>query len=446
MMWSLVFLAGYLGRGTVALVSLAVVAAGMVAFDPALLADTGFLMSTTGTFSIVAFSSPLIRSFHVIPSPWREAFCVSAAAQVGTLPVVINGFHAVALISPLSNAVVLPLLPGLILIGFVLGAFGAFSQIAAPLSSFAYVLLHAVILVARWFAHWPGHLAVPTSPWSWSCLYYVALSALAFWLLRNEGWVPARAWTGHGREFSLALLCGLASVSVVGFGPRRAHPVQLVWLGTGQALLLRSHDTTILIDGSPKPYLLLQRLGDTLPLTTHTINAIVVTNPASSNVGGLNDVLQHYRVQEVLDVGAQYPTVAYADWRDRLLRHGTPVYALRTGARLSLPGASLTALGPDAVCASANNCSGLLRLVLPGRTYVLAGSAGAREQHETLFRPVDIRCDVLVAVDRRKLDGDFLRQAHPTTVITFAHGSNPAAASSAEAGSVMHLYSGPAPA
>jgi hypothetical protein len=72
------------------------------------------------------------------------------------------------------------------------------------------------------------------------------------------------------------------------------------------------------------------------------------------------------------------------------------VYALRTGAGLTVGSARLSAIGPDAVYPQPRDSIGLLRVTFPGRRVLLAGAASQREMLEAVFRPVQLRADVLV--------------------------------------------------
>ncbi len=196
LMWALVFVAAYLGRPTVALVSLGVAAALMVAVEPTLMWDTGFLMSVTGTLAIVAFSGPLISRLRLLPAPWREAFCVSLAAQAGTMPVALAGFHTASVISPFANALVLPLLPALIVLGFLLAAVSSISPLAAAVGAVAYTLLHVMVVISREISMLPGVFrGVSLHPVT-SLGYYAVVAALGLLpfdaldgLRLESGWV-----------------------------------------------------------------------------------------------------------------------------------------------------------------------------------------------------------------------------------------------------------------
>lgn len=416
LMWAMVFVAVYLGRGTVPLVSLGVVAAVMAALDPSLLWDIGFQLSTVGTFAIIALGSPLDHLFHHVPPPWREALSTTIAAQIGTVPIVISGFHVVALAGPLANALVLPCLSILIGLGFLLGAVAGAGFLAAPLSSLAYAILHLLITLASMLATL-GAVTAPTIAPMIGGLYYLCLGAGALWLLRRVDWVPSGHWHTRGRELSLALLVG-TSTALTGFGGISTPASGLTWLGTGNAMLLASAGRVVLIDGGPKPFVLLERLGRVLPYRQRTIDVIVVTDPRAANVTSLLEVLSHYRVLEVLDVGTEYPSLSYARWRAALDAQHIPTYALRTGARLRLGNATLASIGPDDLYPNPRDCIGLLRVSWLRQTYLLAGSASHREQVEAVFRQVNLSADNLVTA--QPLDPTLLNAVHPKTIFTSA--------------------------
>jgi competence protein ComEC len=422
LMWALIFIAGYLGRSTVTIVSLSVVAAIMLALDPSLITNLGFLLSTVGTFSIVAFTLPLIRWLRHVPSPFREALATTFAAQVGTIPIVIFGFHVVSASGPLANMLVLPVLPALIPIGFAIGVFGAVGAVAAPAAALAYVVLHLVVGLARVLATWPA--AIPSASFApaATALYYSVLALAAVAVLRRSNWAPRTAWRSSGREIALtgAAACALLTASLA-FGQADTRP-RLYWLGSGQAVVARSGGVTILIGGSRQPLALLERLGTVIPSDTHTIDLLIVTDPRSSALAGDLGILQHYAISEVLDVGAQYPSSTYARWRALLRDHGIPTYSLRTGATAEVGRIHIMALDPDGPCGVPANCAGMLRMSIGGKTILLAGSASRREQNESLFRRVDMRADALVC-PAIGCDAAFVSAVRPRVI--FASGPLP---------------------
>ncbi|HZU13576.1 MAG TPA: ComEC/Rec2 family competence protein [Chloroflexota bacterium] len=426
-MWTLVFAAGYLGRNTVALVSLGVTAAVMVALQPPLLTDPSFQMSTLGTFGIVALTNPVLRAVRRLPSPLAESLAVTVAAQIATLPVVFASFHVLPAVSPIANALVLPLLPFLIVGGLALGLAAPLPALAAPLGVILGVLLQAVLALVHVLAALPTVNLAGIGPVA-SVLYYAVLAALAWLVLRHAGWAPAAQRPHAAREMVLGVAAALSLSLVSLAGARGASAPTLTLLGVGDALLLRSGGHLVLIDGAARPYQYLERLGSVVGLD-RTIDAVIVTDPRATHIAGFDEVIRRYRVGEVLDVGSEYPSATYARWRDDVRSRQIPAYLVRTGTTLSLGTVTLTALGPDALYPNPRDCIALLRVRAGTQTLLIAGAASRREQLEALFRRVDLRAQFLVAdttngvlpAFRRRVGGHLVaeneKQIHPPVTI-----------------------------
>ena len=412
LMWAMVFLAGYLGRGTVALVSLSLVAALLVLHDPRLLGDIGFQMSVVGTLAIVALADTVLLPLRRLPSPLKESLGVTLAAQVGTLPIVIFGFHALSVTGPIANMLVLPLLPALVVLGFVLGAVSVWPTIAAPISALSYGLLHLVILIAERLAGIGGMLALPPLPGLVTAAYYSGLAAVAWLVLRRVNFAPRGTVPHLGREL---LVTGAVAASTLTMSLVQAHAdsrAHLYWLGAGHSFLVRDGQSVILIDGSPHPFALSQRLGTLLPYTDRDVQVVIVTDPRASNISGLEALLGHYQTDAVLDVGAEYPSTTYARWRADLRARHVRVSALRTGAVVQTESVRIDVLGPDALYPDPRDSIGLLRISIHEYSWILTGAASTRETTEAVFRPVKLRADALVASDRQP-SRDFVQAVRP---------------------------------
>lgn len=413
-MWALVFVAAYLGRGTLSWQSLAMVAAALVALQPGLVWDAAFQMTALGTGSIIAFSDRLLQTFRLVPPPFREAFCVTLAAQAGTIPVVVVSFHVISAWGPLANALVLPLLPVLIVLGFALGALSWVPPLAAVLAAFAYALLHAVLSTASALSALPGSVPISGISSPVAIVYYACLAVLSAWVLRKANWAPSGRRPGALTDLTFGMAVGAVMLTGT-LLPAGGSASRLTWLGTGESILLQSDGRAVLIDGSPHPFQLLEGLGAQLG-SRRNIDAVVVTDPRT-NVTGLLDVLDHYSVGEVLDVGCEYPSLTYARWRAVLRTRHIPVYALRTGTAFSAGSAGLTVLGPDGVYPQPRDSIGLLRVTMAGQSVLLAGAASDRELMEAVFRPVRLRANVLVMDAGSSGPHAFLRHVRARRVI-----------------------------
>src|SRR5207237_5420439 len=78
-------------------------------------------------------------------SPAAGPFAATLAAEAATWPLMLANFHQLSLVAPAANALVLPLLPAVI----VVGGTGAIAAIAA--SAIGWPLMQAAGLIATWF-------------------------------------------------------------------------------------------------------------------------------------------------------------------------------------------------------------------------------------------------------------------------------------------------------
>jgi competence protein ComEC len=158
--------AGRKGSGVHLLLVSAVV---MVLLSPRMiLVDMSFQLSFLSTLGILVFM-PKIEEFErnltarpgfawivKIPAFVREGFCVTMAAQVFTIPLIIHQFGRFSLIAPVANIFVLPFIPWIMLFGFCALAVSFFFF---PLGQFcgfiAHVLLSVVLLLVEVFAGIP---------------------------------------------------------------------------------------------------------------------------------------------------------------------------------------------------------------------------------------------------------------------------------------------------
>jgi beta-lactamase superfamily II metal-dependent hydrolase len=288
--------------------------------------------------------------------------------------------------------------------------------VASPLAAATYTLLHFTVEVARTLASWGGALPASVSSPLAISVYYCGLAAAALPMLHRRHFAQRGALPARGREFAFTGVLGASLLTMALFRSSTGADSSITWLGSGNAVLVQSDGMAALIDGSSRPFQLLEALGSTLPFTRHAIALVVVTDPRAGNTGALDAVLAHYRVGEVLDVGVEYPDSSYARWRADLRARGVPVMALRTGATARVGAVTLTALGPDGVSPDPRNSIGLLRLTTAGTSILLAGSSSAREQLEAVFRPVKLGSQILVAPVH--VQSDFLRAANPRLVLS----------------------------
>lgn len=144
----LVLLARRLGRSSNIVYALLFAGTTMAAVSPrVVLHDVGFQLSFLATLGLVLFSGTIEDRLPFVPDALgiRQILAATFAATAGTLPVMLVAFGRLSLISPLVNILILPLVPLIMLLGFLAAAL---PFVGILFASAAWILLTWMMAVA----------------------------------------------------------------------------------------------------------------------------------------------------------------------------------------------------------------------------------------------------------------------------------------------------------
>ncbi|MFH0912567.1 MAG: ComEC/Rec2 family competence protein [Patescibacteria group bacterium] len=174
----LILSAGLVGRLADITTSLSLTAAGMVMANPKILAgDIGFQLSFLATVGIIYLSPVMRRYLRRWPDLLCGLACPTLAALILVTPLLALNFGRVSLIAPITNVLVVPLVPIAMLLGFWAVA-GGFIQadLGAILGWIAWAPLRLMVVLAEYFRGFPGasiNIEVHSTWWIW--LYYLGI-------------------------------------------------------------------------------------------------------------------------------------------------------------------------------------------------------------------------------------------------------------------------------
>ena len=136
-MAGVVLLARESGRAGRAAAALAWAVVLLLLADPGLVGDAGFQLSALATAGLIAWATPLTARIERLgrgrlPGWLAENLGVSLAAQAATLPVILVAFGRLALVAPVVNLAVVPLVAPAMAAGLVALTGGLLSQVGAP--------------------------------------------------------------------------------------------------------------------------------------------------------------------------------------------------------------------------------------------------------------------------------------------------------------------------
>jgi competence protein ComEC len=332
---------------------------------------------------------------HVpIPPTYRERFWLALrvgahtqyAVTLGLVPLTMLLFGQVSVVSPLANAVAIPLISlvvtPLALVGSMLPA-----VLATPVLTLAHWLVELLAQCLQWFS--AMRYAVWSAPQPPFWLFCWAMFG-TIWLLAPRGW-PVR-WLG------LATWIPLLAAEPTHPAPGRMT-VTAFDVGQGMALLIETSGHRLLYDTGPAyspesnagnrvivPYLRARGIS--------ALDGMIVSHSDADHSGGALSVLEGVRTGWVLSSLSPQHAIAQAA---RQHVH------CASGQRWRWDGVDFEILHPQpdsytshALKANARSCT--LKLTAGGKSILLAGDIEAEQEAQLLARDANhLPADVLIA-------------------------------------------------
>jgi competence protein ComEC len=208
---------------------------------------------------------------------------------------------------------------------------------------------------------------------------------------RNHKW---RYWFVFGLS-GVSICCAVLVWQAV----RRQDETEVVFLsiGQGDAILIHSGTTEVLIDAGADGKLLLSRLGRHIPFWDRTIETVIATHSDRDHIGGFPSVFHSYRVLSALTNGYEDGTESEKLFFDAIRSEGISRQPIRAGTEIVLPGGGgvFTAEhpsphGPPLSDKESNEGSIVLRFVYGESSILFTGDLPREESFLTDEQPVDI--------------------------------------------------------
>ncbi|MFK7804703.1 MAG: DNA internalization-related competence protein ComEC/Rec2 [Anaerolineae bacterium] len=390
------------GRRNAPIPILFLTAFGMTLLNPNALWDIGFQLSFAATLSLMLFAKPLtdkVREWlknrysaagtRAVMQAIGDSVLVTIAAQILTLPLIMYYFGQLSVISILTNGLVLPVQPLIMVWGGLTVISGFFMPVLAQMLGWiVWVFLFYTVQVAELLAQMPfASVAVPFGLGA-LIFTYVSIGA-STWFYQQE--IEFREkWIGIIRaDFGRRAMVGMSAVMLVlgwqwqGSQPDGLLHVTYFDVGQGDATLIQTPSgRQILIDGGYFPTVINRHLGQTMPLGDREIDLLLVTHPDADHVTGLPELFDRYKFDQLLVSylpgdwsGEDGP---YAETLERAVAQGAEIIRPQAGDVIMVEdGLQLEIVhpGPSLAADNRNDNSLSVRLIYGATTMLFTGDA-----------------------------------------------------------------------
>ena len=348
-MGSMTVIARYFYRQNDALNALSVAALAMLVHDPLVLFDLGFQLSFLATLGMILYVAPLSTWFEgafarivsnerakAVVGVLNDSLIVTLAAQITSTPLIVFTFHRLSVVGLLTNFLVLPAQPAVMLWGGITTLTAmVFQPIGQIVGWIAWAFLEYTIAVVQWTATLPL-ASIPVGKFDAPLLvvYYVVLlgATRLDWrgLLSRLALRPAIA-------LGVALVAGMWLWSIALTAPDGKTHVTFIDAGSAATLVRTPSGRRILIDGGANPSAVNAAVGEGMPFWERSLDLVVLTNTDDAHLAGLIDVLDRYDVRQIIQPAApEKPTAAYLKWRDLVAQKNVPSLPAQAGLIVSL--------------------------------------------------------------------------------------------------------------
>jgi competence protein ComEC len=456
----LVVIAASLGRRSTAIVSLAAACWVMVLANPLALWDVGFQLSSAATAGLVLFTPPLTAWASRLIPYWRgglltagldgvkgvwaalsgfvqDGLIVTIAASLATLPLILHYFGRLSLVSLLTNIMIVPVQPLIMLAGTAALPLGLIGL--APLSQVLFwiagVGLVWTVAVVEGTAALPG-ASIEIAGYSWGAvaMTYTLIFALMWRVPLQRSWQRLARWlqvNWQQRLLRPATAGALCVATVLIWSANRGLPdgrlhVHFLDIGQGDGIFIETPSgRQVLIDGGASPQALFGELGEVMPFWDRSIDLLVMTHPDTDHMLAQVDLPRRFSVATALETAVSNVNRDADAWRASVIGAGAQVQLQHNGGWIDLgDGAALWVLWPLATPYSGesadNENSLVLKLVYGDFSVLLTGDAGLPAEEGMLRQSIPLAATVLKAGhhgSNSSTGASFLVQVNPLLTV-----------------------------
>ncbi len=420
---TLIYLLGKLiWRETTLFNTISISAFALLCINPYSLFNAGFQLTFAATLSIVIFYPKFIKYLPKLPLRISEIFALSAASQLGVLPIMANTFNRITFSSLFLNFAALPLVALIMLSGYVFLLFSFLSPVLANyLVQAVNFLINLLISISHLFDRFSFlSFRIPTPHTATIIGYFLFLFFLLLpWKKKKLKWL---AFAGF-----LVFLAILITYPFPSFS--KDLKVTFIDVGQGDSILVEfPGHKKMLIDGGGffsdsfdvgervlSPFLWKKGIKK--------IDYLVLSHSHPDHLNGLVSVARNFKVREFWE--SLSPTENYS--HEELQRNLSPsvlhLWMFRGDSRL-INGTSIDILHPEEsrlpFGSIENDSSMVLRLSYGQTSFLFTGDI-EQEAEQNIWENITVlKSDILKSPHHGSLSSsseEFLHAVNPSVIV-----------------------------
>lgn len=363
----------------------------MLMVNPLDLFNVGFQLSFSAVF-VILLVMPTVQ--HWLPPRiqhrWYSglimAVIVSIVVQFGLYPLQAYYFREISLISPIANALFVPLL-GILVPMALLGVI--FSGIIPLLDDILCFLPEYFLQTMSAFVMWAGELV-----WAWKSVSLHSVLLFPLWLVMALGFANLRIPQVRWKLLILTLVL-IISIQIQTLW-QQTNPGELVVtifdVGQGDAAHIQTPngkhlliDTGVWTPGGNSGASIILPYFEAAGI--QKLDAVILSHPHSDHIGGILALIDGIEIDAIYNSGYDYESKLYASYLELAEAKQIPVKSLQAGDLLNIdPSLLIPVLAPEGgrFNTDPNQHSVVLEVVFGETEFLFTGDAG-EDQEERLL-------------------------------------------------------------
>lgn len=405
-----------------------VAAIALLIWKPDQLFEIGFQLSFSAVL-IILLVLPIIQNTlpYWLRLRWYAkplmVIIVSIIVQLGLYPIQVFYFGEVSLVSPIANALFVPLL-GLIVPYALLCLI---ISVVAPF--FGGILSFPVELFLTWmntFVSFSSELS-----WAWMEAGLPSVILFPFWITLIffiASWrIPQVRW--KWLLVSMFFFCVILAESVINKLENRELTVIVFDVGQGDAALIQTpNGKNVLVDAgvwSPGydsgESVILPHLEEA---GIEKLDAVILSHPHADHIGGILSLINGVEIEQIYNSGYEYESNLYENYLELAEAKNIEVQSVKAGDLLNIdPVLLILVLGPDGEVHNSdpNQHSVVLNIIYGESEFLFTGDAGEDQEERLLENYGDLLDTEFLKVghhgSRTSSETDFLNKVTPEIAV-----------------------------